>query len=119
MPVLISLAAVTGNEAALTLEDTYKVSPGQAIEANIQALWDDSVKLADDGWREDRWGVSNRNPLDDDFKVNLRTGAIDFAVDWYLDPLVIVSKDRRQRLHALVRPSVSPFLACRVASRTA
>ena len=41
---------------------------------------------------KDRWGVSNRNPLDDDFKVNLRTGAIDFAVDWYLDPLVIVSK---------------------------
>ena len=48
-------SAVTGNER-LTLEDTYKVSPGQAIEANIQALWDDSVKLADDGWREGSLG---------------------------------------------------------------
>jgi len=84
-------SAVTGNER-LTLEDTYKVSPGQAIEANIEALFDDSVRLADDDWRESQWGVSNRNPLDDDFNVNYSTGALDFAVDWYLDPLVLGSK---------------------------
>ena len=84
-------SAVTGNER-LTLEDTYKVSPGQAIEANIEALFDDSVRLADDDWRESQWGVSNRNPFDDDFNINYSTGAIDFAVDWYLDPLVILNK---------------------------
>ena len=81
----------TGNKT-LSMEDTYKVSPGQALEANIQSLWDPNVKLAESQWRESKWGASNRNPLDDDFSVNLVSGSLDFAVDWFLDPLVLVGK---------------------------
>ena len=84
-------SAITGNER-LDQEEVYEVSPGQALEANINALVDDSIRLADDDWRESQWGVSNRNPLDDDFRVNVTTGALDFAIDWFLDPLVLVGK---------------------------
>lgn len=82
---------ITG-DPMISVEDSYKVSPGQALEANIQKLWDPEVKLAESQWRQQKWGTSNRNPLDDNFSVNLVSGSLDFAVDWFLDPLVLVGK---------------------------
>ena len=87
-----AVSSLTSGRDMISVEDSYKVSPGQALEASVQALWDPEVDLGDQQWRESKWGASNRNPLDDDFSVNLVSGALDFAVDWYLDPTVLLGK---------------------------